>query len=81
MPVCENMTNTMINGTYNGSSATSHWRRMMRNEAHAAKATNACRKCEMFGHWMSDHAPDGSLSPTTPIFATTLDPACIHLPL
>lgn len=28
------------------------------------KAKSRCKSCEMFGHWATEHDPDGSLSPT-----------------
>lgn len=53
---------------------------MTRDEVRNAKATQGCRRCGRFGHWMSDHSPDGSLPSNAPSSATPLDQARIHLP-
>lgn len=57
-----------------GSRNSSFSKEKTRDKIRAAKATKSCCQCAQFGHWVSDHAPNGFVAPSVLSSGTPLGP-------
>lgn len=60
--------NNNTNGR-NGNKSNCNYKYTSIQDAIAAKRVSKCRKCRMYGHWASDHLPNGNIRyglPTSP---------------